>query len=244
MRRPRTPTHHALLHSISTFLTLIKQRLTAAVRDCESEKTASWNRWTSTLQDLRELAEALCELMCWVRRMQSISTSDDSRLQPVREAKAQDLPTRASCLLTHTFGHLLAHLSTASPKLLHGQTVLALAYLLAHASEPFMLNLHQWVGLAGSSSLDEDTNPNVQPWADLGISRTPLLAHDGMGVQWQYEFSAKKMPSFIPTECRRTLFEAGRSLRLLRDASGGQHPLCGCDWGIRVKWVWGEDSTR
>ena len=48
------------------------------------------------------------------------------------------------------------------------------------------------------------------------------------------------MPSFIPRESRRVLFEAGRSLRLLREASGGQHPLCSSSWRLRASWGWAD----
>lgn len=240
-----TPTHHALLHSISTYLTFIKQRLTTALGDCTVESTANWLRWGSRLEDLREITETLCEIMSWVSRKNwpllyvSILTS----LQPLGEAKAQALPSRGSSVLSHLYTHLLAHHSTGSPVQQRSPRVLALAYILSQASKPFMTLLHQWVGLTDSSALDDIGDPDSQPWADLGISRSQLPPRDGIDVHWQYEFSAKRMPTFIPKESRRTLFEAGRSLRLLRDASDGQHPLCGTSWGIEVDWKWGVEGS-
>ena len=108
-----------------------------------------------------------------------------------------------------------------------------------------MTLLNQWVGLSDATSIDESAELESQPWADLGITRTGQLTKDGIGVVWQYDFTGKKMPEFIPKEARRTLFEAGRSLRLLKEASGGQHPLCRGRWGIEARWVWGgQDSSR
>jgi hypothetical protein len=97
--------------------------------------------------------------------------------------------------------------------------------------------LHQWVGLANSDAIDNDNEPESQPWTDLGITRKTIRNEPG---KWVYEFSAKRLPGFIPKESRRMLFEAGRSLRLLREASGGQHPLCAGGWGLDAKWSWGE----
>lgn len=116
---------------------------------------------------------------------------------------------------------------------------LALAFLLSRSSEPFLDLLHQWIGLSDSSSKDEDEDPNSQPWADLGITRTQLPPAEGVDVRWDYTFSARRMPQFVPRDIRRALFEAGRSLRALREASGGLHPLCRSDWPLRASWGWG-----
>jgi hypothetical protein len=75
--RPLTPTHHALLHSLSTYLTFIKQRLARAVEECVAEDTARWNKWMSALKDVRELAGALCELMNWVSLVSEVNGGTD-----------------------------------------------------------------------------------------------------------------------------------------------------------------------
>ena len=121
--------------------------------------------------------------------------------------------------------------------------MLALAFLVGRASGPFLTLLHQWIGLADSSALDEDADPQSQPWSDLGITRSQLTTNEAGDARWDYVFSARRMPNFVPTETRRTLFEAGRSLRLLRDASGGLHPLCSSEWGLQAKWIWGEGNS-
>ncbi|WWD17370.1 hypothetical protein CI109_101811 [Kwoniella shandongensis] len=218
-----TPTHHALLHALSTYLTFIKQRLTTAVKESVSEDGASWNKWMSVTKDVRQLAETLCDVMGW---------SLDGSI-------AQALPSRAAFLLTHLYSHLLASLSTCSPSQQRGAVPLALSFLLSRASTPFLSLLHQWVGLIPSTQQDEDQDPTSQPWIDLGITRN-ALSDD----RWEYTFSSRKMPGFVPKEMRRTLFEAGRSLRLLREASGGLHPLCAGDWGMEAQWVWGEGAMR
>jgi hypothetical protein len=62
----RTPTHHALLHSLSTYLTFIKQLLSAAIGENEKENSAGYSKWSSALADVRLLLAVLCEVMCWV----------------------------------------------------------------------------------------------------------------------------------------------------------------------------------
>ncbi|WVQ82146.1 hypothetical protein IAT38_004274 [Cryptococcus sp. DSM 104549] len=219
---PLTPTHHALLHALSTYLTFIKQRLTTAIDECVDESTSSWNKWMSATTYVRQLGETLCEVMCW----------------PLNGSTAQALPSRASSLLTHLYSHLFASLSTSPNRT--RPTPLALAYLLSQSSTPFLTVLHAWVGLSPGTSIEEDADPEAQPWADLGITRKlKSTGDDG----WEYEFSAGRMPEFVPKDVRRTLFEAGRSLRLLREASGGGHPLCGDGWGVEPRWEWGSGSS-
>jgi len=118
-----------------------------------------------------------------------------------------------------------------------------MAYLLKQASTSFLILLHQWIGLLDSSPMDEDMSIHHQPWADLGIFRIPLRGGTREARSWQYDFTPKMMPGFISKADKRTLFEAGRSLRQLREASDLQHPLCKSDWGIRADWVWGEQRS-
>jgi hypothetical protein len=133
-------------------------------------------------------------------------------------------------------------MTTSSPAQRHSTVVLALAYLLSRTSGPLLHLLHQWVGLASSSTIDEDNDETSQPWSDLGITRSLSTIAGGRGqIRWEYTFSASKMPGFIPRPDRRTLFEAGKSLRLLREASEDQHPLCFGEWGLKSDWGWSED---
>jgi hypothetical protein len=80
----------------------------------------------------------------------------------------------------------------------------------------------------------------LQPWLDLGVTRIALASAENGEPRWGYDFDEKKMPAFIPRESRRGLFEAGKSLRLLREASAGQHPLCAGNWEMKAGWGWGE----
>lgn len=158
------------------------------------------------------------------------------------QAKPVGLPARPSSVLTLLHGHLLARISTSSASQQRGLVCVSLAFLLSRASEPIIDLLHQWIGLADSSSKDEDEDPESQPWADLGITRTPLSSAN-TETRWEYTFAARRMPQFVPRDVRRTLFEAGRSLRALREASGGLHPLCNADWPLRASWGWGANEV-
>lgn len=157
------------------------------------------------------------------------------------QARPLGLPARPASVLTHLHGHLLARLSASSEAEQQGPVTLALAYLLSRSSQPWLEQLHQWIGLADSSRADGDDDPDAQPWQDLGITRVWLPSGQG-SARWDYTFSARRMPAFVPRDVRRTLFEAGRSLRALRAASGGLHPLCGTEWPLHASWGWGTDE--
>ncbi|CAK9781582.1 unnamed protein product [Cutaneotrichosporon oleaginosum] len=225
---PLTPTHHALFYTLSTILTYVKDRLAAGVEAAvrKQDPSAPWLRRSTALAGTRELTTTLCEVMCW----------------PINTAKPVGLPARPASVLSLLHAHLVANLSTASAEQQRGYVVLSLAYLLSHASKPFIDLLHQWIGLANDSRTEECEDPEAQPWADLGITRIPLPPVDGQDVRWDYTFSARRMPAFVPRNDRRTLFEAGRSLRALREASKGLHPLCSTDWPLRASWGWGRPN--
>lgn len=161
--------------------------------------------------------------------------------QPLEMRRPDPLPSRPSVVLDRLYAQLLARVSTASPAQARNRTTLALAYIMIRASQPLLALLHQWVGLANSSTADEDTDPKSQPWADLGITRSRASYGGGQAQRWDYTFSASKMPRFVPRSERGVLFEAGKNLRLLRDASEGHHPLCASNWGLAGDWGWGED---
>nr|XP_019007244.1 uncharacterized protein I203_00840 [Kwoniella mangroviensis CBS 8507]OCF70705.1 hypothetical protein I203_00840 [Kwoniella mangroviensis CBS 8507] len=217
---PLTPTHHALLHGVSTYLAFIKERLTMAVEECTKESYAGWNKWLGATKDVRELGETLCEVLCW----------------PLTTSEALALPTRSSALLSHIYNHLLASFATSSPfSSPSSPSALALAFLFRQSIGPFLSLLRAWIGLSDSSTQDEDTDSNSQPWLDLGIIRQ--LRSSG---SWEYTFSSRKMPNFIPKSDRRTFFEAGKNLRLLREASANTHPLCSSNWGVDVSFDWGD----
>ncbi|WWD02892.1 hypothetical protein V865_000934 [Kwoniella europaea PYCC6329] len=216
---PLTSTHHALLHGVSTYLAFIKERLTMAVEECTKESYAGWNKWLGSTKDVRELGETLCEVMCW----------------PLSTSEAISLPTRSSALLSHIYTHLLASFATSSPSFSSSPSTLALAFLFRQSIGPFLTILRAWIGLSDSTTQDEDTDPNSQPWVDLGITRKLTS-----GGYWEYTLSSRKMPSFIPKCDRRTFFEAGKNLRLLREASANTHPLCSSNWGVDVTFDWGD----
>lgn len=63
--RPMTPTHHSLLHALSTCLAYVKQRLTFSIEDNSREGQADWNRCGSGNKDIRALLAVLCEIIQW-----------------------------------------------------------------------------------------------------------------------------------------------------------------------------------
>jgi hypothetical protein len=230
-----TPTHHSLLHGLSTCLTYVKQRLTSSIEGCSEEDKPAWLKASSGLKDVRALLSTLCDIIQWASPYNPALTDD----QPLDQTKPNPLPSRATSLLTHLHAHLLSRISTCSPSQTRSEPVLALAYLLRTSSQPLLALLHQWVGLSDISPADEVIDPDAQPWSDLGITRHALGSQE---TRWEYTFSSSKMPGFIPKADRRTLFEAGRSLRLLREASGGRHPLCAGGWDLAGSWGWGEEK--
>lgn len=155
---------------------------------------------------------------------------------PLQDTRASALPSRASSLLTHLYSQLLAQHQSSTTS----ATSVSLAYLLQAASRPLLSLLHAWIGLSDIPS-ESSTAMSDQPWADLGITRSPRKAHK-MGIEdcWEYDFSSKRMPAFVPRDMRRSLFEAGKSLRLLREADA-RHPLSAGGWDIEGSWGWGQD---
>ena len=195
------------------------------------------------LRDTRQLVELLCQVMCWVSLPainQECYTDVEQCLQPITQADAEGLPSKASSLLTHLHSYLLAHLSSSTEPI-HPPTTICLAFLLSQSSGPFLSLLHAWLGLSPSSA-DEDLDEDSQPWADLGITRSKLPSSESGDLRWSYGFQSRRIPSYVPYDSRWSLFEAGRSLRLLREASGGQHPLCAGCWELKVGWGWGAEE--
>lgn len=213
---PLTSTHHALFHALGTYLTYIKDHLTCAATECHEQGSSRWNSWMLATRHVRQLAETLCDVVRW----------------PTSSSEAHALPSRASTLLTHLYGQFMAILSTSASQ--HHPSAIAVAYLLSQASAPFLSLLQSWLGFPGID--EEDQSPGSQPWTDLGISRK--LAGDA----WKYEFSAGRMPGFVPKEARRILYEAGKSLRTLKVATHGLHPLCNIEQAIDIRWTWGDSE--
>lgn len=213
---PLTSTHHALFHALGTYLTYIKDRLACAATECHEQGPSRWNSWMLATRHVKQLAETLCGVVRW----------------PTSSPDAHALPSRASALLTHLHGQFLAILSTSPSQ--HHPSAIALAYLLSQASAPFLNLLQSWLGFPGTD--DEDQSPGSQPWTDLGISRKLV------GDAWKYEFSAGRMPGFVPKEARRILYEAGKGLRTLKVATNGLHPLCNIRQAIDIRWIWGDSE--
>lgn len=234
---PLTSTHHALFHALGTYLTYIKDHLTCAATECHEQGSSRWNSWMLATRHVRQLAETLCDVVRWVSGFPHLA-SDSVFIfliaQPTSSSEAHALPSRASTLLTHLYGQFMAILSTSASQ--HHPSAIAVAYLLSQASAPFLSLLQSWLGFLGID--EEDQSPGSQPWTDLGISRKLV------GDAWKYEFSAGRMPGFVPKEARRILYEAGKSLRTLKVATHGLHPLCNIEQAIDIRWTWGDSEKR
>lgn len=71
---PLTPTHHALFHAVSTYLTFIKNRLSSAISENEAETTSGWVKWKAALKDVGDLLRMLVDLMGWVSCLLNVKT--------------------------------------------------------------------------------------------------------------------------------------------------------------------------
>lgn len=63
--RPLTPTHHSLLHALSTCLAYVKQDLTASIERAQGDANPTMIKWTVLLQNTRELLSVLCDIIQW-----------------------------------------------------------------------------------------------------------------------------------------------------------------------------------
>ncbi len=118
-------------------------------------------------------------------------------------------------MLNIVYGLLDAHLAVQSPVDTPSEVAVSLAYILAHSSGPLLTLLQQWVGLLDSDHIDHNGDPEAQPWADLGITRRSRRRTDGSSVSWEYDFSSRKMPSFVPREPAAANLRDGQILEAL-----------------------------
>ena len=139
---------------------------------------------------------------------------------------------RPGALINWIYDRLIRTSSRARENPTGNESVATLAFLLQRVSEPYLRLLQQWIGLADASTLDADLIPFAQPWNDLGIERSA-----GSDVGWEYRFDPSRTPDFFSDQQKTLLFEAGRSLRTLRAASDGRHPLCSTEWYLPLSWT-------
>lgn len=65
--RPMTPTHHSLIHALSTCLTYIKQELTSAIEESNCQEAPALLGCSRGLDDMGEMLRELCDIIQWVR---------------------------------------------------------------------------------------------------------------------------------------------------------------------------------
>lgn len=163
-------------------------------------------------------------------------TVTDLNAQPLEAdgATSRSLPDTSSALLSHIFSHLKSLDLRSKPS----PSTMAIAYMFQHATGPYLSLIAAWLGLQ-PDTIDYDDGPiSSDPWVDLGIVRS-IRTVAGQ-EKYEYDFHPSTLPSFITPELGRKVYEGGRSLRLLKEASPG-HPAC-AEWGVALHWRWSLDE--
>ena len=93
--------------------------------------------------------------------------------------------------------------------------------VLASASKPWLESAGDWLGLKTNSGFrNQGQSPNF-----VKVTEKARKLEDGREVkEFEYELEPVSMPSFIAEEDAQTMFETGRSLRML-EAHQPEHPL-------------------
>ena len=93
--------------------------------------------------------------------------------------------------------------------------------VLASASKPWLESAGDWLGLKTNSGFrNQGQSPNF-----VKVTEKARKLEDGREVkEFEYELEPVSMPSFIAEEDAQTMFEIGRSLRML-EAHQPEHPL-------------------
>ncbi|ETS82524.1 hypothetical protein PFICI_04400 [Pestalotiopsis fici W106-1] len=121
---------------------------------------------------------------------------------------------------------MLSILFAETQALEHGDELLGdiMREVLARVSEPWLDFAQMWMGVKA-----EHGNPISKEGPGKSFVRVEDVAYvDDFGVENEeldYVLDERHVPAFIPDDISRTMFETGKSLRLLR-THHAEHPLC------------------
>lgn len=122
--------------------------------------------------------------------------------------------------------HMLSILFAETQALEHGDELLGgiMREVLARVSEPWLDFAQIWMGVR-----PEQGNPISKEGPGKSFVKVEDVAYvDDSGVeneQMDYVLDERHVPTFVPDEVARTIFETGKSLRLLR-THHAEHPIC------------------
>ncbi|PKY08835.1 gamma-tubulin complex component GCP6 [Aspergillus campestris IBT 28561] len=91
-------------------------------------------------------------------------------------------------------------------------------------SEPFLRHVESWVGFRSETSALNELATTGRSFVALEHHEHSSKAGASKRNEVEYSYRSDQMPSFIPTDQARLIFESGRSLRLLK-RSHPQHPI-------------------
>lgn len=223
-----TRTSVALRYATRTYLTYCRSELSSNDRAGPSSATCP------SLRDLEQALEAICGIWSWVSTLTSKRIADQIlTIQPLDADTSRPSARKTpNAILSNIYTELTASPAVTGPP--SARTV-ALAFMLQHVSQPFLQLIAAWVGLAPESSIvSAAITRRDQPWADLGITEHSTYIHGRVKVDYTFDHSA--LPIFVSPEIGQKIFEGGKSLRLLREASPG-HPAAD-HWEVPLAWEW------
>ena len=138
-------------------------------------------------------------------------------------------------ILSHLYDALVASATSDA----NSSKTTALAYVLQHTSRPSFQVIAAWVGLQPDTS-NSSTKTYRDAYIDIGITQHTL--DSGSHSKSEYTFDPSLLPSFISPEVGQRIFEGGKSLRLLREASPG-HPAAE-HWDVPFTWKWPDEQCQ
>lgn len=139
----------------------------------------------------------------------------------------------SNTLLSHIYNELVANISKSDTV---NNKQIALAYFMRTTSRPLFQLIAAWVGLLPEPSALPafSLKRDQQLWIDIGI--TQHTTYFAGNIKHDYTFDTTALPAFISPAIGERIYEGGKSLRLLRDASPG-HPAAE-HWSVPFVWNW------
>lgn len=127
---------------------------------------------------------------------------------------------------TRTDEQMLSTLCDETQALEHGEELLGeiIREVLARVSEPWLDFAQKWLGVKS-----EEGNPITKDGPGKCFVKVEDIAYvDDFGFESEetdYTLDERRIPTFVPDDTARIMFETGKNLRLLR-THHAEHPLC------------------